>query len=133
MKQNKKKKYFEAQRARRARRVRARIGGTSAQPRLSVFRSNRFMYGQLIDDAHSRTIVSAYEKEVKPKGTKRMGAKDSNLRSPRLVGAYQTGALLAKRALEQKIEAVVFDRGWYRYHGRVKAFADGARAAGLKF
>ncbi|MGI6768345.1 MAG: 50S ribosomal protein L18 [Bacilli bacterium] len=104
-------------------RIRQKIQGTSSKPRLSVFRSNSHIYAQVIDDEKGITLVSAssIDKELKLE-------KGSNIEA-----AKQVGALVAKRALEKKIENVVFDRGGYLFHGRVKALADAARAAGLKF
>ena len=104
-------------------RVRMNIAGTASLPRLNVYRSNKHIYAQIIDDVKGVTLVSASsnDKELKL-------ANGSNVEA-----AKQVGALIAKRALEQSITAVVFDRGGYLYHGRVQALADGAREAGLKF
>lgn len=108
------------QQARRHARVRARISGTAARPRLSVFRSNRGLFLQLIDDESGKTLVSAGSQEIKGAGNK--------------TALSQTlGQLLAKKATDKKITRVVFDRGFYKYHGRVKAAAEGARAGGLQF
>ena len=117
------KKSHNEMRQKRHLRVRMNITGTSALPRLNVFRSNKNIYAQIIDDTKGVTLVSASsnDKELKL-------ANGSNIEA-----AKQVGALVAKRALEQSITAVVFDRGGYLYHGRVKALADGAREAGLKF
>ena len=101
-------------------RIRQTIVGTASQPRLCVFRSNKAIYAQIIDDQAGKTLCSASSLEDGIKGTK-------------TEAATQVGALVAKRALDLKIENVVFDRGGYLYHGRVKALADGARQAGLKF
>ena len=109
-------------RDRRRGRIRAKIQGTKACPRLSVFRSNISIYLQLIDDSKGVTIVSANSKEIKSK-------KSAN----KTEIAEETGKLLAKKAGEKKITTAVFDRGGYCYHGRVKAAAEGARSAGLKF
>lgn len=108
-------------RTRRHRRVRARVSGSAARPRLSVFRSAKHLFAQMIDDEAGRTLVSASDKEVQvPEGGK--------------VGVSEAvGKLLGERAVKYGITAVVFDRGGYTYHGRIKAVADGARAAGLKF
>ena len=110
-------------RQRRHLRVRMNIAGTASLPRLNVYRSNKHIYAQIIDDEKGVTLVSASsnDKELKL-------ANGSNIEA-----AKQVGALVAKRALEQSITAVVFDRGGYLYHGRVQALADGAREAGLKF
>ena len=104
-------------------RVRMNIAGTASLPRLNVYRSNKHIYAQIIDDVKGVTLVSASsnDKELKL-------ANGSNVEA-----AKQVGALVAKRALEQSITAVVFDRGGYLYHGRVQALAEGAREAGLKF
>lgn len=105
---------------RRHNRVRARVKGTKERPRLCVYRSLRYIYAQLIDDMAGETLVSAHDKEIKEK------AKKTDL-------ARETGKLLAKKASEKNIAEVVFDRGSCRYHGRVKALAEGAREGGLKF
>ncbi|MDD3122502.1 MAG: 50S ribosomal protein L18 [Candidatus Izemoplasmatales bacterium] len=110
-----------AQRVKRHRRIRANIKGTTLRPRLNVFRSNTGIYCQLIDDTLGITLVSASSIDIKegPKGN--------------IEGAAAVGTLIAKRALEKGIKVVVFDRGGYIYHGRVKALAEAARAAGLEF
>jgi len=105
---------------RRHRRVRAKIYGTLEVPRLSVFRSNKGMFIQLIDDEKGATLVSAGSKEIKTKGKKTEIAKE-------------LGKLIAKKALEKNIGKVVFDRSSYRYSGRVQEIANGARENGLKF
>jgi large subunit ribosomal protein L18 len=107
-------------RLRRRRRVRAKVRGTAERPRLSVFRSNRGIQAQLIDDVagHTVTAVNWTETELKDLGT--------------MEQAKRAGELLAERAKAARVENVVFDRGGYRYHGRVKALADGAREGGLK-
>jgi large subunit ribosomal protein L18 len=108
-------------RLRRRRRVRAKVRGTAERPRLSVFRSNRGIQAQLIDDVAGHTIAAVNWTEGDLKELKSMDQ------------AKQAGELLAERAKAAGVESVVFDRGGYRYHGRVKALADGAREAGLKF
>ena len=108
-------------RLRRRRRVRAKVRGSAERPRLSVFRSNRGMVAQLIDDVRGHTLAAVSWTE-------------SDLRElARMDQAKRAGELLAARAKEAGIEACVFDRGGYRYHGRVKALAEGAREAGLRF
>jgi large subunit ribosomal protein L18 len=109
-------------RQRRHRRVRGKISGTAERPRLAVFRSNRGISAQLIDDLEARTLASASWLNLKKsfKGTK----SDQ---------AAEVGKLLAANAKKAGIEQVVFDRGGYLYHGRVKALADGAREGGLIF
>jgi len=118
------KKYARNEsRKKRHLRLRKKIVGTSSIPRLNVFRSNTNIYAQIIDDIKGITLTSAssIDKELKLEN-------GSNIEA-----AKQVGALIAKRALEKNIESVVFDRGGYIFHGRVKALADAARAAGLKF
>ena len=102
--------------------MRAKIIGTRGLPRLSVFRSNKHIFLQLIDDAKGITLVSASDSELK--------MKDKNKKT---VLAQKTGELLAKKALEKKIKQIIFDRGGYKYQGRVSAVAEGARKGGLKF
>lgn len=108
-------------RDRRHKRIRSRMHGTSQRPRLAVFRSLRHMVAQIIDDSLGHTLVAVTDQEIT----------DAKLTKTDL--AYKTGELLGQRATEKGIESVVFDRGGYRYHGRVKALAEGARAASLKF
>ena len=110
-----------AKRLKRRRRVRAKITGTAQRPRISVFRSNRGIFAQLIDDEAGRTLaaVNWTEAELRDLG--------------RLEQATRAGALLAERAKAAGVETAVFDRGGYQYHGRVKALAEGAREGGLKF
>jgi large subunit ribosomal protein L18 len=110
-------------RFKRKRRIRARIEGSPERPRLSVFRSNRHMFIQLVDDAKGHTLVSASSLEEELKG--KVGGT--------IEGAKTLGNLVAKRALAKNISQVVFDRGGYLYHGRIKALADAAREGGLKF
>ena len=102
------------------RRIRKKVSGTAQRPRLNIFRSNKYIYAQLIDDVAGNTLVqaSSYEAAV---------ANDSNKSDQ----SKQVGTLLAERAKAAGIENVVFDRGGYLYHGRVKALADGAREGGL--
>jgi len=104
-------------------RIRKSISGTEARPRLNVFRSNTNIYAQIIDDTAGNTIVSAssLDKELKLEN-------GSNVEAAKAVGT-----LIAQKALEKNIENVVFDRGGFLYHGRVKALAEAARQAGLKF
>jgi large subunit ribosomal protein L18 len=111
----------EQARHRRHRRVRAKVSGTAARPRLAVYRSNARIYAQLIDDGAGRTLAAASS------GEKQL-AKTSRADGPAAVGK-----LIAERAKAAGIETVVFDRGGYLYHGRVKALADAAREGGLTF
>ncbi len=112
-------------RQKRHRRVRMRVHGTLERPRLNVFRSLRHIYAQLVDDTVGHTIVSAstLDAEVRLKLDDLSKTDQANL----------VGKVLAKRALENGVKRVVFDRGGYKYHGRVKALAEGARAEGLQF
>jgi large subunit ribosomal protein L18 len=107
-------------RKRRHIRIRAKVSGTSERPRLVVFRSLNNHYAQLIDDSKGATIVSCSDLKLSEKGTK-------------IERAKKVGQELAKLAKEKKIEMCVFDRNGYKYHGRIKAIADGAREGGLKF
>lgn len=112
-------------RQRRHSRVRRKVNGTSERPRLAVFRSHKHIYVQVIDDSRQHTLAAA-------------SSLDPELKTDRSTGAtcdasVQVGKLIAKRSLDQGIARVVFDRGGYIYHGRVKALADAAREAGLEF
>jgi large subunit ribosomal protein L18 len=111
--------YLREARLRRHARVRKKISGDSARPRLAVFRSNRHIYAQLVDDGTARTLAAASDHEVESKGDKTERAK-------------AVGALLASRAKDAGIQRVVFDRGGRLYHGRIAALADGAREKGLQ-
>lgn len=102
-------------------RTRSKIRGTQDRPRLSVFRSNRFMYAQIINDEMRKTIVGVSEKHLKEKLTGKS------------TRAKAVGILLAKKAIEKKIKKVAFDRGSYSYHGRISEIAKGAREGGLEF
>lgn len=105
----------------RQKRIRSKIKQNVDRPRLSVHRSNSYIYAQIIDDVKGKTLLGVSEKLLgKEKGTKTENAK-------------KVGLLIAKKAAEKKIKDVVFDKGSYKYHGRVKALAEGAREGGLKF
>lgn len=112
-------------RIRRHTRVRSKVEGTTSRPRLSVFRSLNHVYAQIIDDSRGHTLISASTKETEAKGELNGKSKTAQ--------AELIGHLLAKKALAGGIKQVVFDRGGYKYHGRVKALAEGARQEGLKF
>lgn len=145
-------------RIRRHRRVRAKIFGTTDRPRLCVFRSARHIYCQLIDDEKGKTLVAVSDQELKGKrekhapylphqnlvgdGAEEKGKitskklkdeKEKAVRTKKAVTAFEVGKLIAEKAKKKKIEKVVFDRGGYKYHGRVKALAEGAREGGLIF
>ncbi len=111
-----------ALRDRRRRRIRKKVRGTARRPRLSVFRSNKHIYAQIIDDDLGRTLAQA--------SSRNLGIKDS---CKTVEAAKQVGKTLAKSAIEAGVEEVVFDRGGYLYHGRVQALADGVREGGLRF
>lgn len=103
----------------RKKRIRAKISGTAKKPRLCVYRSLKSIYAQVIDDVKGKTLISSNIDESKSKNN--------------IEGAEKLGKMIAKKCKESKISEVVFDRGGYKYHGKVKAFADGAREGGLKF
>jgi large subunit ribosomal protein L18 len=108
-------------RAKIKKRVRKNIFGTPEMPRLSIFRSNKEFYAQVIEDVSGKTLATANSIKIKSDGLSKIEV------------AKAVGAELAKNAIAAKIESVVFDRNGFLYHGRIKAFADGAREAGLKF
>jgi len=116
---NKQKEKIK-KRDRRRSKIRFKISGTKERPRLSVFKSNKGMYLQLIDDSAGKTIVSAHTKEIKTKGKK-------------MEISVELGKLIAKKAIDKKIENIVFDRGGFKFHGRISSVAEGAKAGGLKF
>ena len=115
-----KKESKNDNRLKRHARIRKNLSGTKEMPRLNIYRSNTAMYVQIIDDEAGKTLVSASSRET--------GAKSNNIEA-----ATKLGELAAKKALEKGVTEVVFDRSGYKYHGRVKALADAARNAGLKF
>jgi len=113
-------KIKQAKRIRRKGRVRAKVSGIATCPRLTVFRSNSGIYAQMINDEIGKTIVSVSAKEIKVKGDK-------------IAVSTALGKLIAEKALAKGINQAIFDRNGYKYHGRVKALAEGARSGGLKF
>ena len=113
-------KNLKDQRITRSKKVRGRIKSLKDMPRLSVFRSNKHIYAQIVDDQLSKTIAATSDVKIKNKQNK--------IESAKIVGAS-----LAKKALAKKVTKVVFDRGSYKYHGRIRALAQGAREGGLKF
>ncbi len=112
-------------RGRRQRRVRAKISGVAERPRLNVFRSNQHIYAQVIDDASHLTLAAA--------STLDPAVRELVDKKPKQAQASVVGQIVAERAREKGIESVVFDRGGYQYHGRVRSLAEAAREAGLKF
>jgi len=148
----------QLKRQKKHKRVRAKIHGTVKVPRLCVFKSSKHIYAQLVDDEKGQTLVSANDLIIKSKISKEPGSraigknkkvplihtaktqiknqkeeKDKKMLTRKISLAYEVGKLIAKKAIEKKIKKVVFDRGGYKYHGRVKAVAEGAREEGLKF
>mgnify|MGYP001592908346 CR=1 FL=1 len=117
------KKSLNKTRTQRKERIRAKIFGTAEKPRLSIFRSNRYTYFQLIDDDSKKTLVG---------GSTRKLMVDKKEKTTKQKTAEQLGELIAQKAIERGVKRAVFDRGRYKYHGRVKAIADGARKGGLK-
>jgi len=115
----------ERSRVRRHHRVRLRVYGTPDRPRMNVFRSNAHLYAQVIDDTTGKTLVSASTLDKEIKGKLKSGAN--------LAAAMAVGRLVAERALQANLKSVVFDRGGYRFHGRIKALAEASREKGLKF
>lgn len=109
-------------RDRRRHRVRRKVSGSTARPRLAVYRSNRYIYAQIIDDIDGRTVVAASSQEA-------------DMRGERLTveTAAKVGSLVGQRAKDAGVSAVVFDRSGYKFHGRIKALAEAAREAGLEF
>jgi large subunit ribosomal protein L18 len=106
-------------------RIRAKISGSSNRPRLCVYRSSKYVYAQIIDDAEGKTLAAASTAEKDVRGDLKQGG---NIEAAKVVGKA-----IAQRAKAKGIESVVFDRGGYLYHGRIKAMAEAAREAGLKF
>ena len=111
-------KKQDEKRIRRHKRIRAKIAGTAERPRLSVFKSNKYLYAEIIDDVAGRTLAAASSLEFNKK------VKDE---------AREVGKTIAQRAGDKKIKKIVFDRGGFKYAGRIKALAEGAREGGLKF
>ncbi|MBU0709061.1 50S ribosomal protein L18 [Patescibacteria group bacterium] len=117
-------KHRAKQRTKRQRRVRAKMHGTIAKPRFSAFRSNQHIYAQLIDDDKGYTLATASDSHLDEK---------QRSKKTKTEIAFLVGQLLAENAKLQKVKLVIFDRGAYKYHGRIKALADGAREGGLIF
>ena len=103
----------------RHKRIRAKVSGNSERPRLCVFRSNKYIYAQLIDDEKGKILLSLNDSKLKEKN--------------KTVAAHKVGELLAEKSIEKKIKKIVFDKAGYKYHGRVQALAQGAREKGLQF
>lgn len=126
-------------RFRRHKRLRGKVFGTAKRPRLCVFRSNKHIYAQIINDQKKGTLAAASDLELKSKSKKKISSatpqknKSAGGRKGKIAQAYRVGELVARKAIKENIKEVVFDRGGYKYHGRVKALAEGAREGGLKF
>ncbi|MFH1832650.1 MAG: 50S ribosomal protein L18 [Candidatus Levyibacteriota bacterium] len=116
-------------------RVRSKVRGTKERPRLSVFRSNKAIYVQLINDEEGKTILGMTESHLEEKNqpARSAGGPAGRQGGQKSIQAKNLGMVLAKKALEKKIKKVVFDRGGYIYHGRIKSLAQGAREGGLEF
>lgn len=121
-------KIKKQKRIQRHTRIRSRVKGTAARPRLSVFKSNGYIYAQIINDEIGATL--AHAQDLNEKELEKIKSNDL---AGKIANAYKVGQIIAKRALGKGVENVVFDRGGYKYYGRVKAVADGAREGGLKF
>ncbi len=134
------------QRFKRHKKIRAKISGTKEKPRLCVFRSNKHIYAQLINDKNNKVLASLSDSKIKKtkksssvkaktdeKKVKDKSGKQKKILSSKILIAFELGKAVAKKAKDLKITSVVFDRGGYKYHGRVKALAEGAREQGLKF
>ncbi|HSX39475.1 MAG TPA: 50S ribosomal protein L18 [Candidatus Saccharimonadales bacterium] len=117
-----KTQILSSKRNRRKAKIRETISGTANMPRLSIFRSNKYIYAQLIDDVKGVTLVDVFAE-----------SKKLHEKAKKSEAAFETGKTLAKKAQDKKISKAVFDRNGYRYHGRVKSLADGAREGGLVF
>ena len=116
--------------AKRHRRVRAKVKGTAERPRLSVFKSNYHLYAQIINDSEGKTLVAVSDKEIKLKGPAKLR---SGAGKTKKILAYEIGKLTAKKAALKGISSVVFDRSGYKFHGIISELARGAREGGLKF
>lgn len=123
-----KQKRVRTLRERRHRRIRARVIGTVARPRLAVYRSLRYIEGQIIDDTTGRTLAAASDRGLDAKNIEPFEG-----RNGKMARAFAAGKLLATRAAAKGVTAVTFDRGGFAFHGRIRALAEGARVGGLKF
>ena len=123
-----KEKIKTVKRNRRRAKISIKVKGGKERPRLSIFKSSKNIYVQIIDDSIGKTILSAHSREIKLRKTKAEVGESRNMQ----IG-FELGKLIAQKALAKKITSIVFDRGGFKYHGRVKAVAEGAREGGLKF
>jgi large subunit ribosomal protein L18 len=132
-------KKYKDKFSKRKTRIRAKLRKVGSKPRLSVFKSNKHIYVQIIDDKKRKTLAAVSDAEVSErmvgksaKSAKSAKSENRKKDSKKMKQAHKVGQLLAKKALKKKIKEVYFDRGGYKYHGRVKALAQGARKGGLK-
>jgi large subunit ribosomal protein L18 len=123
-------KKLNQKRIRRVARVRATISGTAERPRLTVRRSNRYFYAQLVDDVKGNTLASASSFTITKAGAEKDGAKKAKM--TKIAESFLVGELIGKKAVEKGIASAVFDRRSYKFHGRVKSFVDGEKKGGLK-
>ena len=141
-------KLKQSSRLRRHKRIRAKVKGTAERPRLSIFRSNKYIYAQLIDDEKGETLLRVDSRKIKKttRSSNRVARSNDRAKTEKekieeieksltgkVAAAYEVGKLIAKEAAKKKIKKIIFDRGGYKYHGRVKAVAEGAREEGLQF
>lgn len=141
-------KLKQSSRLRRHKRIRAKVKGTAERPRLSIFRSNKYIYAQLINDEKGETFLSVDSRKIKKttRSSDRVARSNDRAKTEKekieeieksltgkVAAAYEVGKLIAKEAAKKKIKKIIFDRGGYKYHGRVKAVAEGAREEGLQF
>ncbi len=117
----------------RHKRIRAKVRGTKTMPRLCVFKSSRHIYAQLVDDERGGTLAVAKDSEIKGASPGSEKEKTASQRTGKAAVAFEVGKLIADKSKKIKIEKVIFDRGGYSYHGRIKSLAEGAREGGLKF
>lgn len=128
------KKVRRTARERRKIRIRKIVSGTAERPRLTVFKSNKFTYAQIISDTSGQTLVSASSRDADVVSAAQSAATEGRSKSSKsITSAYALGKVLAQKASAKNVKAVVFDRNGFLYHGRIKAIADGAREGGLNF
>ena len=126
-------KIKKLKRNNRKKRITARILATASRPRLCVFRSNQHIYAQIIEAEKGKTLISASDLEIKKKDKTKKEPREKKTMGKKEGIAFRVGELIAEKALKSEIREIVFDRRSYKYHGRIKALAEGARKGGLKF
>ncbi len=124
-------KLKQQKRIRRHKRIRAKVIGTNKRPRLCVFKSTKYIYAQLIDDEKGHILAAESSLKIRQPANRKAGTEKA-IKTNKVAIAYEIGKIIAEKALKKKIKEVVFDRGGYKYHGKVKSLADGAREGGLK-